>query len=201
MNFDHSPSAPIAAGAELLGERIRSQLEARGFEVLAPEMSATLALWKQCSESVGGIADASGQKLDRERYARARSELVRRTLESLPADGAVSAAVLVREARYNGNRLAWDGVMRPVLLDMGNTNRAVLALKGKDMGVSLRTTVFDREGRNIFERYVGLEPLRRFRVKDNRLQISERTDLFQDEAMLEQSVALSFQPWLTDGPK
>lgn len=200
MNFEHSPRSSLAPGTELMGERIRSYLEASGYEVVVPRMSETLALWKKSIAVVGGIADESGEALDEERYGRARSELVRGTLASIPADGVVAATVLVREARYVGMDLSWDGAVRPVVIDMGNTNLPALRLNGKDMGTSLRTSVFDREGSNFFERLVGLEPLRRIRVVNRRIKVEEREDLFQDEALLEDGIALSFQPWLTPAP-
>lgn len=197
MNVDRTPIAVLAPGAELMGERIRSHLEAKGFQVVAPPMSKTLEIWKQCVADVGGLTHESGEMLDPERYARARSELARRTLESYPADGVVASAVVLRDARYSGDKLAWDGVMRPALVDISESNRALIQFRGHELGISLRTSVFDREGRNIFERYVGLEPLRRFRVKDGRMQVANRTDLFQEEAIIAQGVTLSFEPWLS----
>ena len=164
MNFDHSPRPALAPGVELVGERIRSYLEATGYEVVVPRMSATLALWQECAAHVGGIADESGKELDGERYERARSELVRRTLESIPADGVIAATVMVRKGRYFGKTLRWDGVARPVSIDMGNTNRSIHSLRGKGEGTSLRTSIFDREGGKLFERYVGLEPIHRHQV-------------------------------------
>lgn len=196
MNFDQSPNPALAPGAELMEERTRRYLEASGYEVVVPRMSTTLALWKACTEAVGGIADVDGEELIVERYERARSDLVRRTLESNPADGVVSAAVMVREGRYSGFNLRWDGVERPVPIDMGKTNLTIAYLNGTDAGISLRISVFDRNGRKIFERYVGLEPLRRYQVVYPRVEISERKDLFQDDALIEEVIALSFQPWL-----
>jgi hypothetical protein len=196
MNFEHSPRASLAPGTELMGERIRSYLEASGYQVVVPRMSDTLALWKQSVQAVGGITDESGEALDKERYARARSELVRGTLASIPADGVVAATVLARPGRYVGMDLSWDGAMRPMPIDMGNTNVPVMKLNGKDLGTSLRTSVFDRDGRNVFERYVGLEPMRRIRVVDGRVKLEERKDLFQNEALIASGIALSFQPWL-----
>jgi hypothetical protein len=192
MNFDQSPRPSLAPGTELMGERIRQYLEARGYEVVTPAMSTTLALWRECTREVGGLVDESGKKLDEERYERAQSQLVRRTLEAFPADGVVSATVVLRKARYAGKNLVWDGVSRPVPIDVGKTNIAVRRLQGSDLGISLRTRVFDQQGRKFFERYVGLEGLHHYGPM-GRL---ERTDLFQDESLLEQGVELSFEPWL-----
>lgn len=201
MNVDRTPIPTLAPGAELIGGRIRSHLEAKGFQVVAPPMSKTLEIWKKCVEDVGGLTDESGEKLDPERYARARSELARRMLESYPADGVIASAVVLRPARYSGDKLAWDGVRRPALVDISETNLAMIQLGGQELGISLRTSVFDREGRNIFERYVGLEVLRRYRVKEGRMLVTTRSDLFQDEAIIEQGVTLSFEPWLSGEAK
>ncbi len=199
MNFDHAPHPQLAPGVELMGERIRSYLEARGYEVVSPRMSTTLALWKTSTEAVGGIADEDGIKLNDERYREAQAELVRRTLESLPADGVISAAILIREARYSGQYLHWDGVRRPVAFS-GKTNHAILYLKGKAPATSLRTRVFDGKGRNIFERYVGLEPTLRVELEYSRYRIVPRSDLFHDDVLIEEGISLSFQPWLLPAP-
>jgi hypothetical protein len=196
LNFDRSPSPQLALGVEEMGERMRGYLEQRGFEVVSPAMSSTLAVWRQCEQQVGGLAAGEGREVDIDRYESARSELVRRVLEAISADGVVAGAVMIREAQYSGQFLRWDGASRRVSIDMGNTNMPVLALRGKDAGTSLRTSVFDRSGRKIFERYVGMEPMRSYKVKYPRVQVVERRDLFQDEALLDEVVQLSFQPWM-----
>lgn len=191
MNFDYSPSPAIAQGAALVGTRIRGHLEARGKEVVQVRMSTTLALWKEC------IADERSGEIDEDVYERARSELVRRVLASIDADGVVAGAVIVREGRYEGKKLHWDGSSRAVSIDMAKTNMPVLHLNGTDPGTLLRTTVFDRDGNKIFERYVGLEPIRSYRVEWPRLRPVDRSDLFQDAALLEEGVSRSFEPWLS----
>jgi hypothetical protein len=200
-NFDRTPISALASGTELITERVRRHLEEAGFEVVAPSMSTTLALWKECIEDAGGILDESGRKLDTPRYETARSDLMRRMLASHRADGVVAPAVIVRKARIIGSKLSWDGVQRPVPVDIAETNLAVLQLHGNELGVSLRTSVFDRSGRNVFERFVGLEPLRGFRVKGGRGEIYTRTDLFQDESIIQHAVVLSFEPWLPSAAK
>lgn len=195
MNFDHTPSPALAPGVELMGERIRSYLESRGYEVVTPRMSTTIALWKKCTKDVGGIANEDGKELNEERYGLARAELVRRTVSSFPADGVVAAAIVVREGRYSGRNLRWDGVARRVLFS-GESNYPILRLNGKAPGTSLRTSVFDREGRNIFERYVGLETMIRFELNHVNVEGVPRDDLFLDEALIEEGIAMSFQPWL-----
>ena len=200
MNFDHLPRPALAQGAERMGDEILDYLEASGYQVVVPRMSSTLALWGECVDHVGGITTGSGEALDQERYDGARSELVRRTLESLPAHGVISATVLVREGRYSGRKLRWDGVGRTVSIDMGDSNLPVAYLNGTDAATSLRTSVFGRRGQKIFERTVGLEPLHRYQVEYPRLKAVERTDLFQNEALIEEVIALSFQPWLVPAP-
>jgi hypothetical protein len=196
MNFDHLPRPALAPGTESMGARVRGYLESRGYRVLTPKMSTTLGLWKSCTVEVGGITDESGT-LDAEQYARARALLVRRTLEALPADGVVASTVLVRKARYSGHNLVWDGVMRPVRVDMGDSNRFAAYLRGQGEGISLRTSVFERDGDRIFERYAGLEPLREFRADEG---VLVRKDLFLDEPLLEEAIVLSFEPWLMPPP-
>lgn len=199
MNFDRTPRPALAPGAERVGERIRDYLEQRGYEVVQPRMSTTLALWKECARRAGGIAAEEGREVDDDRYEWARSELVRRILDQLPADGAVTGAVMARQARYGGRRLHWDGVSRLAPI-YNESNFPILSLRGKDVGTSLRTTVFDREGRKIFERYVGLEPIHRYVAQQKRIRRVERTDLFQDDALLDDAISLSLQPWLAPPP-
>ncbi len=198
LNFESAPNPVIAPGTELVREKIRSYLEGMGYEVLEPRMSTTLALWRKCTEDVGGIDEKQGRELSTDRFELARSDLVRRTFESLPADGAVAGTVMLREGRYSGRSLHWDDVTRPVRVD-NESNYPVLALRGKGVGISLRTTVFDRQGRKVFERTVGLEVVTRYEADHSRLRSITRTDLFQDAALLEDSISLSFRPWL-DAP-
>ncbi len=206
MNYDYAPSAELAAGVEMMSEELRHFLEASGYEVIAPRMSTTLAIWKECTDELGGLSNDGGKNLDEEMYERARSELALRTLDSASADsasadGVIAATVVVRKGRYAGKVLHWDGVSREVPIDIERTTRGTLWLKGVSTGTSLRTSVFDREGRLIFERYVGLEPIHGYEVVGSRYQTSVRKDLFRDEAIIEEGIALSFQPWLVQLPE
>jgi len=196
MNFDYAPSPQLAAGVEVVSERLRSFLRAQGYEVVEPLMSSTLAVWKKCTEEFGGLSGDSGKSLDEESYEKARSELARRAIESLSADGLVASTVLVRKGRYYGEDLSWDGVSRPVPIDADRSTRAFFALRGSSSGTSLRTSVFDRTGRLIFERFVGLEPIHGYQIVGDRFEPVVRTDLFQDEEIIQGGIALSFDPWL-----
>ncbi len=201
MNYDSSPRPEFAAGVEQVGEQMRRFLEASGYEVIMPRMSDTLVLWKASSEEVGGILQLDGKSLDEERYESARSDLVRRMLDSFPADGVVSGSVMVREGRYRGLTLRWDGVTRPVPVNKERSVRSGFNIRGKAEGTSLRTTVFDRVGNRIFERYVGLEPLDGFKMGNLGYEVRRRKDLFLDEALLLEAIAISFQPWLVQPSK
>lgn len=197
INFDSSPPPLIAPGVEVMGERILLFLEARGYEVVLPRMSTTLALWKACTRDVGGISKQGGKGLDIDRYNEARSHLVRRTLESVSADAVVAVTVMVREGRYTGTKLRWDGVSREVPINTEATTHAVMMLRGEAAGTTLRTSVFDAKGRLIFQRYVGLEPVNAYKIVGNKYRPIIRKDLFQDEPLLEEAVALSFEPWMS----
>ena len=201
MNYDSSPRPEFAVGVEGVGEQMRRFLEASGYEVIVPRMSDTLVLWKASSDGVGGILQPDGKSLDEERYERARSDLVRRMLDSFPADGVFSGSVVVREGRYHGLSLHWDGVRRKVPSQTQKTTRLIFYLRGKAEGTSLRTSVFDREGELIFERYVGLEPIVGFEIIGSRFEWRPRRDLFQDEALLREAIVASFQPWLVEPSK
>ena len=88
--------------------------------------------------------------------------LVRRVLERSTADAVVVPTLLVREARFEGMNVMWDGVRREAPIDKGGTTRFVLFMNGEDLATSLRVTVYDGTGRKIFERHAGLEPMTRY---------------------------------------
>ena len=198
MNYDSSPRPEIAAGLDLVGEQMREFLEARGYEVITPRTSVTLALWKASSDEVGGILHADGKSLDKERYERARSEFVRRVLDSFPADGVIAGTVLLRKGRYRGLTLRWDGVTRPVPIRTEDSTRVGFDLRGNARGTSLRTRVFDQDGNMFFERYVGLEPIDGYEMFVSHYEPWRRKDLFLDETLIREGVEVSFQPWLVE---
>jgi hypothetical protein len=60
----------------------------------------------------------------------------------------------------------------------------------------LRTSVFDRTGSLLFERYAGLEVINEYEITGSNIETKVRTDLFQDSDLLDEAISLSFQPWL-----
>ena len=105
--------------------------------------------------------------------------------------------VLIREGQASGFTLRWDGVVRdfPADDDLGTLVGA--SMRGKSAGTSLRMTLFTPRGEPFFERYAGLEPIHRIKVLSMRTYRTElRSDLFQDPAIIAESVQLAFSPYL-----
>jgi len=200
LNFDVAPSPRFVLGTEILEAEVVRFLSESGFDVYQMRLSAVAEDWRSSQQEVGGLESTRRGKLDDESYESARAAVARRALARQPADAAVVPTFLVREARYDGQKLTWDGVTRDVPLDMSGTTRALAYVKGKLHATSLRVTVYDRSGRKIFERYAGLEPLTRIVVSQDHWRQEARTDLFADAPLLESGVRMAFDPWLVAPP-
>lgn len=194
-NFDHTPKAELVRGTEIVEDKIVHYLSEAGFDVRQLHLSAVTEDWRASQKEVGGIKARRG-RIDEKRYESARSSLVRRALERQPADAAIVPTLLLREASYRGFEASWDGVTREVSIDTGGTTRSVLLMRGKDLAISLRITVYDRSGRRVFERYAGLEPIARYETAQNHWKRAVRSDLFGDEEILDSGVRMAFAPWI-----
>jgi len=200
FNFDLAPAPQFVRGSEVLDEKVVRLLEASGLQVNRLALSATLEDWSSSLEEVGGIESERRGKLDRERHEAARVALVRRVLARQAADAVILPTVLAREARYSGQKLHWDGVWRDAPIDMGGTTRALAYLDGTEYATSLRVTIYDRSGNKVFERYAGLEPMARYETKQDHWRRVLRTDLFEDDEILDSGVRMAFDPWIEAPP-
>jgi hypothetical protein len=200
LNFDVAPSPQLVHGTEILEAKLIRFLSESGFDVHQIRLSAVTEDWRASQEEVGGLHSTRRGKLDEKSYEIARAAVVRRALARKPADAAIVPTLLVREARYYGRKLQWDGVSRDASIDMSGTTRALAYLKGKELATSLRVTVYDRSGRKVFERYAGLEPIVRYVTSQDHWRREQRADLFEDDRLLESGVRMAFEPWLVAPP-
>lgn len=197
-NFDHAPPPLLAAGTELIDEKVAAYLRERGYEVHTPKLSSVIAWWSTSAESVGGIEKGKAEAVDDERFEAARREVARLALADQPAGIVVMPTVLIREGQAYGGRLHWDGVVRPFTIDMKETNMPVTSMAGAAPGTSLRVSLYDTRPEKVFERFVGLEPINALRVMPDRKHWTAdfRNDLFQDEKLVGRGVVTAFEPWL-----
>lgn len=200
LNFDTAPSPQLVHGTEILEEKVVRFLSESGFNVLQMRLSAVTEDWRASQAEVGGLESTRRGKLDKKRYEIARAAVVSRALARKPADAVVVSTLLVREALYDGRKLSWDGVWRDAPIDMDGTTRALAFVKGKMLATSLRITVYDRSGRKFFERYAGLEPVSRIVTSQDHWRSERRTDLFEDDRILELGVRMAFEPWFVAPP-
>ena len=200
FNFDLAPAPQFVQGTEILEEKMVRFLADSGLQVHRLALSATLEEWSLSLKEVGGIESGRPGQLDPERHEAARAALVRRVLALQAADAVVLPTVLAREAHYSGQKLHWDGVWRDAPIDMGGTTRALAYLDGSEFATSLRVSVYDRSGNKIFERYAGLEPIARYETKQDRWRRVLRTDLFEDDEILDSGVRMAFDPWIEASP-
>jgi hypothetical protein len=158
--------------------------------------------WRSAVEEVGGITDASGRTLLEGPYEAARVGLVRSLLARHGGDGVLMTGLFVREGRYNGQHLRWDGALRKVRLKQSNNQAYISNVSGGDLATSVRIAVYDGRGRKVFEQYGGLEPIREYRYvgggvmeySTGSMTSRNRTGLFQDEALLRDGVRIAMTP-------
>lgn len=201
MNFDHSPNASLQQGLRALEREIESQLSAAGFTLVEPRMSKVMKQWTRLVMQGTGGRSTQSSALSGENYETAREHLARRMLKTHPADMVVMPTLLLREGRYSGSNLRWDSVKRPVVMEERKAGASATPT-GKDLGTSIRVTLYDRDGNRVFERYAGLEPIMRYSMNDAyyvhefRMKSKTRDDLFEDAAIITEGVKLAFEPWL-----
>ena len=200
LNFDAAPAPRLVHGTEILEAKLARFLSESGFDVQQLRLSAVTQDWRASQNEVGGLESTRRGKLDEKRYGIARVTVVRRALARKPADAAIVPTLLVRQARYDGRDLRWDGVVRDVPLDMSGTTRALAFARGTMPATSLRVSLYDRSGAKLFERYVGLEPLGRIVTSQDRWELKPRTDLFEDDPLLDSAVRMAFEPWMLAPP-
>lgn len=202
MNFDATPSShAMAEGVRAVQGEVKRYLESLEREVEHPPLSTVMREWN----AVILAADVSGDEDDAvllEKLAAARAELARRLAERYPADVVAMPTLLVREGRYVGLELTWDGVTRPVPLRQQSQWMGVHRIGGTGSGTSLRVTLFSPEGERFFERYAGMEPTHGYTIagpaRGPGVDITPwpRTDLFEDPEVIEYAVKKGFEPYL-----
>jgi len=189
-------------GTARLSDGLLHYLESCGHEV-TPLPSGEVALaWVEAAEAVGGVWAEDGRTLLEDRYESARASLAERLLRRHPADGIVMAGIFVREGRYVGLHLRWDGVSRPMKLEQKNNQAYVSSTMGGDVATSIGVTVFDRAGRKIYQRYGGIEPIIEYSYvgggvmsySTGSFSRRNRTDLFEDDALLQDSIRVALTP-------
>lgn len=194
LNFERTPPDTWTDGLERLSEQLRAYLSSTGRHVERVELSEVLPVWQEAVDSVGGLL-GPGARFDAARYEAARTQLARRLASGRDVDAVVLPSVLSRIAQADGrSHLRWDGVVRRIPLEAGDPEIEPPGLAGSFEASSLRVSVFDPWGERLFERVRGLEPLESVRFDGTRLRYAERSDLFRDEALLQEEVRLVFEP-------
>lgn len=203
LNFDATPPAGLARGAEILEVEIGDYLRGSGCEVRRVYLGEVLRHWSAISTATEFV-DEESQTLRDDRVEQARAELARRLLATHPADVIAMPTLLIRKGWYTGFELGWDGVNRRVPVEYEpDSMMLVQSISGKGEGTSLRMTLYSRSGEKFFERYAGLEPIVGYymsgfgTIQGGRIDPRPRTDLFEDPEIIDEAVALSLSPWIT----
>lgn len=195
FNFDQTPPDTWAAGLDRLSEQVGSYLAATGRRVERVGPTEVLPVWQEALDSVGGLLGPGGV-FDPGRYEAARAQLTRRLAAGRGADAVVLPSVITRLAQVDSrSQLKWDGVTRRIPLEIHGAEPD-LRLSGSFRASSLRVTVFDPQGRRLFERIRGLEPLEVVTLDGTDTVYAERSDLFRDEALLHREVRVVFEPFI-----
>lgn len=201
MNFDATPPVHLVEGVERLEGAITAYLATGGREVARAGLPEVMREWGSIAPA-SGLASEEGA-LREEQLESARDQLVQRLLAWHPVDAVAMPTLLIREGWFSGNALRWDGAYRPVSIKYERGSlMEVQRISGKGHGTSLRMVLYGRDGSKFFDRYAGLEPILRYTMggfgstRGGRIESYTRDDLFQDPAILEEAVALSFSPWI-----
>jgi hypothetical protein len=203
MNFDTTPTTTLLArGVDTVQRAVADYLQNdlhRSVEEL--RLVEVLQHWRLVLKE-GGLMEADPKAMSREQIEGLRSALACRLAEAHPADVVLMPTLLIREGTYQGIRLRWDGVTRPVpLRSEHGALMMVQRIGGKGMGTSLRVSLFTPDGRRFFERYVGLEPVWRYAMtgfagSGGSIRGYPRDDLFQDAELIQEVVQMAFVPFL-----
>ena len=189
-------------GKKQLSKSLREFLESSGHEVtLLRPTEVTLAWRDACNEAGLDFAEDDYSQVE-DRYESARASLAQGLLEAHEADGVVMAGIFVREGRYVGQHLRWDGVSRQMRMEQKNNQAYVSSAMGGDIATSIRVTIFDHAGRRVFERYAGIEPIMEYRYLGGEVMSystgsitrRNRTDLFQDDPLMQHSIRVALMP-------
>lgn len=202
LNFDYTPGPELVDGVERLDREVRRQLGEAGVVLHEVRRSEVARQWREAQQALGGLSASSAGGVDADRYDLAREELARRLLADRPDAAVIMPQFVVTEGRYVGTRLRWDGVYKPPVVERKNRGVTAAMIKGKDMGVSVRISVFDRAGKRYFDRKAGIEPLMRyffneaFYVDEFDIKKEVRADLLEDSQALGEGVATALDPWI-----
>jgi len=200
MNFEVAPtSARMVRGIQMVETAVARYLGSLDLRVKRTKFSETLELWRSALEATGA-ADTDLKKLTDSQIASARAELASRLADRYPNDLVAMPTVLIREGQVSGFTLRWDGVVRDFPADDGLGRLVGASMRGKSAGTSLRMLLFTPRGEQFFESYTGLEPIHRIKVMSAQTYRTElRSDLFQDPAIIADSVQMAFRPYLQPG--
>ncbi|HVH19811.1 MAG TPA: hypothetical protein VNF72_16045 [Myxococcota bacterium] len=196
--FDQRLDAELAQGVTPVREEMKSVLEARGFQVLAPEVVAFAEVWTDATQDVGRVRTARGS-LDRALLGAASRAL----LEGYRARGEALDVVLlgffeVRLVQVRGWTASWDGVDRSIRADRKIWQRySGFWPNDRDAPcLSLRVLAYDAEGTLLFDRPGGLEVVSEFIPA--RLEELPRQDLFEQRAFVREGVEIAIAPLRRD---
>jgi hypothetical protein len=207
MNLDYPLAKEFHEGKVLVSATLHQYLEATGQEATFLDRSDVESKWAEAVGSGGGIVDEKRKWLVEARYATARAAFARRVAAETGADQVLMPSLMVREGRYSGTNLRWDGVMRR--LDMKNQNpHASTRISGKDLALSIRVSIFDADGELVFEQLGGIEPITAYEHTAGKVTEMDsgsvkrriRDDLFEDDAILRDSVRVALTP-LIEAPQ
>ena len=192
------PPELLAASPAVWAE-LEVYLRAQGKELKTVAFRDARRLWVESIREAREVNAHAG-------YEDASRLLVGKLALHASFDAVIAPSLYLREARIAERSAKWDGVERPLEVEVPGRIPAGVPLEGAAPAASLHVVVLDAQGNQIHEAIGGLELLVGVRVLRKRdsdaisLQFVTRTDLFASREQLHEGIALALAPFLPPLP-
>lgn len=171
-------------------EMLRERLEARGWWILPSEAYEQSV--RQIALEVGGIYDPVTGEAYVGKRAGAHSTARERVAETYGVMAFVTAGILVRPARINGEKATWDGVSEKVA-DIATWKKLLATTRGTAKGLSFGGVIENPDGTPRHTGWGGIQLADR-PGKDRFVHVPPE-ELFADPGLDRRAVDLTLRGW------
>jgi len=187
----------LQAASPAVWAELEVYLRAQGKELKTVSFRDARRLWVESIREARAVDPHAG-------YEDASRLLVGKLAPHASFDAVIAPSLYLREARIAERSASWDGVERPLEIEVPERLSTHVPLEGAAPAASLHVVVLDAQGNQIHEGIGGLELLVGVRVLRKRgsgpgavtLQFAKRTDLFASREQLHEGIALALAPFL-----
>jgi hypothetical protein len=195
VTYDDSKEAKELS--DKVGRLIAAKLQKRNIKSIHHQQWATC--WKAEMEKVGGIYDKITGEADKEKLETMWKECVRQMKIQHRVDAVVDPSLMVTSAVLTSDIARWHGVEVDTR-SFGTRFWGGGSYSGRVPALSLLVTIYDPQGKKLFENAGGIEVLSDISGSGESAELVPKKQILKSWGKLSRAVDIAFEPLIPTQP-